>query len=360
MIADPEKIHKKCTLFLQGNYRQTPHQYFTEMSEVVSPEDQSDQYGKGDSIRSFETHLAKLFGHEDCVFLQSGTMAQLIAMRIWTDKKNNPQIAFHPTCHLEIHEQNAYKVLHNLKAELIGEKDRLFTHADLKNLKTKPSAVIFELPQREIGGQLPTWSDLIEQIEYLKSKNIIVHLDGARVWECLPYYQKSYDQIASLFDSVYISFYKGIGAVAGSALLGSIDLIKEARIWNRRHGGNLITASPLYLSAQYNLKKRINSFESFYKKTLEIADLVSNIKNMYINPEIPQVNMFHLYVKGNREELFNRSLKTANELGVWGLVHFSNPNSDGFCKTEWYIGDATVDVPLVKIKEFLLRMVNEG
>ena len=69
--------------------------------------------------------------------------------------------------------------------------------------------------------------------------------------------------------------------------------------------------------------------------------------------------MFHLYIKGNREELFNRSLKTANELGIWGLVHFSNPNSEGFCKAEWYIGDATLDVPLVRIKEFLLRMVSE-
>jgi threonine aldolase len=350
------KVKNECKQLLHGHYPLSSKQYFTEMSQIVSAEERPDQYGQGDSLRTFEDSLVELFGHDDCVFLQSGTMAQLISMRVWTDQKNNSLIAFHPTCHLEIHEQNSYKVLHNLQSELMGQKNRLLNIEDLKNLKSNPASVILELPQREIGGQLPSWEELNEQIEYLHSKDIIVHLDGARLWECAPYYKKSYQEIAMLFDSVYVSFYKGIGAIAGAALLGPSDFIKEARVWNRRHGGNLITASPLYLSAKYNMKKRIHSFESYYKKTLEIHQIILKKKGMRTLPSTPQVNMFHLIIKGNKEDLVSRALSASKKTGIWGFAHIQSTADDSYCKLEWYVGDATLDVPLPKIEEFLDKM----
>ena len=45
-------------------------------------------------------------------------------------------------------------------------------------------------------------------------------MDGARLWECTPYYGRTLAEIAGLFDTVYVSFYKGLGGLAGSALAG--------------------------------------------------------------------------------------------------------------------------------------------
>ncbi|HMQ10503.1 MAG TPA: beta-eliminating lyase-related protein [Oligoflexia bacterium] len=352
------KIKNNCQFFLHGHYPLKPKQYFEEMYEHTSPNEEADRYGEGEALQAFEHELKNIFGFEDCVFLQSGTMAQLIAMRIWTDLEKNSRIAFHPTCHLELHEQHAYKKLHGLSAELIGHKDQLMNIEDLKNLKEIPAAVIIELPQREIGGQLPSWEDLKKQISYLRSKNIKVHLDGARVWECAPYYQKTYQEITSLFDSVYISFYKGIGAIAGAALLGSSIFIKKARVWNRRHGGNLITAAPLYLSARYNLKKRIHSFESFYKKTKEICAVIATMEGISINPKIPQVNMFHLMIKGDSNDLSKRVLEVAKEMGIWGFSNIKPSPVPEFSTLEWYVGDAALDIPLEKIKQYISRVLD--
>ena len=45
-------------------------------------------------------------------------------------------------------------------------------------------------------------------------------MDGARLWQCAPFYQRTLAEIADLFDTVYVSFYKDLGAPAGAALKG--------------------------------------------------------------------------------------------------------------------------------------------
>ena len=58
------------------------------------------------------------------------------------------------------------------------------------------------------------------------------------------YYRKSLSDLADPFDSVYISFYKGLGSISGAMLMGSNDFCEEARVWLRRFGGNLYTLLP--------------------------------------------------------------------------------------------------------------------
>lgn len=57
--------------------------------------------------------------------MPSGTMAQQIALRIYADEKNCKKIAYHPLSHLEIHEKDAIRVIHNLEPIILGNKDRL-------------------------------------------------------------------------------------------------------------------------------------------------------------------------------------------------------------------------------------------
>ncbi|MCB1198665.1 MAG: low specificity L-threonine aldolase, partial [Deltaproteobacteria bacterium] len=291
------------------------------MAEYPLASQRPDQYGEGEHLQAFESEVASLLGHAKGLFFQSGTMAQLIAARIVTDQKQHQYIGYHPLCHLEIHEEKSYQHLHGLQSVLIGDKSRLITKQDLLDIKTMPAFVLLELPQREIGGQLPTWDELVWQVQFLQEKGVHVHLDGARLWECAPFYQKSYAEIASLFDSAYVSFYKGIGAIAGAALVGKEDFICQAKIWNRRHGGNLITAFPLYLAAKKNVEKRLHKFQAYYEKTQDIAEAVATIENIEIRPSIPQVNMFHLWIKADRKRLIENAVRIAQEKGIWGLAH---------------------------------------
>ena len=96
-------------------------------------------------------------------------------------------------------------------------------------------------------------------------------MDGARLWEAGPFYARPYADICDLFDSVYVSFYKGIGAIAGAALAGSSDFVAEGRIWQRRHGGNLVQMYPFVISARANFRRRLSRFEHYAARARAIA-----------------------------------------------------------------------------------------
>lgn len=332
-----------------------------EAFENLDPTTASDVYGAGAAINDFEEEMAKLLGKEKAVFFPSGTMAQQIALRIWSDRLNINKVAYHPLCHLEIHEQDGLKVLHNLKSVLLGESNRLFTLEEIKAINEPISTLLIELPQREIGGQLPSFEELVEIAEYCKAKGIKLHLDGARLFEALPYYNKTAAEICSLFDSVYVSFYKGLGGIAGAVLAGSSDFIEESKVWKRRHGGDLISLYPYIVSSKFNMDKRMGKMKEYWEHAVEAAQHFNKIKGINTVPELPVCNMFHLHIdlpKETLEKILINVMESTNVALVQGLRELS-PSS---CKTELSFGDCYGLIPreaLDKAFEVLETEINK-
>ena len=142
---EKKRILNECTLQLFGHKHLSPKQIFKDLYENTIENEKSDFYGSGDLINNFEKEIASILGKEESIFMPSGTMAQQIAMRIYCDEKNNQNIAQHPLAHLEIHEEDGIKILHNIKTHLLGHKDRVFTTKDLQNLDHKVAAVLLSL-----------------------------------------------------------------------------------------------------------------------------------------------------------------------------------------------------------------------
>ncbi|MBN2260593.1 MAG: aminotransferase class I/II-fold pyridoxal phosphate-dependent enzyme [Clostridiales bacterium] len=319
--------------------------------ENTDPLTESDIYGEGSIISEFENEIATLLGKEKAVFFPSGTMAQQIALRIWCDDMKIYNIAYHPLAHLEIHEQDGLKKLHHIHPILLGEKHRLFTLDDLKNIEYSLSTVLIELPQREIGGQLPSLDELHKIVDYCKSKNIKVHLDGARLFEILPYYNTSPKEIADLFDSVYVSFYKGIGGIAGAILAGDSSFIEKAKIWKRRHGGDLISLYPYIISAKHNFDLKYNKMSQYYQDAKELAALFNSLQYAHTFPHIPVSNMFHVHFSKSKETVENLLLEATLkfDFGIATRITEINPNN---CRYEISIGDEYAKIP----KELLNKL----
>ncbi len=351
-----QKLSKTCQRFLSHGYPQTPKQTLSQLAAYTNPEDDFDRYGEGELITSFEAEVARLLGKEAAVFMPSGTMCQQIALRIWTDSRKLPRVAFHPTCHLEIHEQQAYRTLHNLESVLVGQAHRMLTLEDLEAIPEPLGALLLELPQREIGGQLPTWEELNAIINWAREKGIATHLDGARLWECQPFYQREYAEIAGLFDSVYVSFYKGLGGIAGSILAGPASFIAEARVWQRRHGGNLIHLYPFVLAAKEGLHERLGKMTAYHTKAKEIAKVLSSFPHIEVLPSPPQTNMMHVFMQGDQEKLIDASLKIAQETKTLLFTRLTSTDVPHWSKFELTIGDASLDLKNEDIAELFSRL----
>ena len=327
------------------------------VAEATAPGERTDHYGSGERIERLEQRVAELLGKEAAVFMPSGTMAQQIALRIWCDRGTIRTVAFHPTCHLEIHEERGYQWLHGLRARLVGDPNRLIRLEDLEAIREPVAALLLELPQREIGGLLPDWDDLAAQSAWARERGIAMHLDGARLWEAAPFYDRPHAEIARLFDSVYVSFYKGLGALAGAALVGDAALVAEARVWQRRQGGNLVTMHPFVVSAERALDERLERAPTYLAHARALAAALIAVDGLEVVPDPPRTALFHVLLRGDREQLSDAALAVAEDRGVFLFGDPGTTTLPGWQRHEVMVGESTLALEPTEVRDLYAEIL---
>ena len=356
---DRERIIARCTRFVPvWSAPVDPAETFRALAERAGPK--GDVYGDGESVKRLERRIARLLGKEAAAIFPSGTMAQQVAVRIWCDRGGCPTIAFHPQCHLDVHEEGGYSHLHGLHALAVGSRDRLIALHDLEEIQEPVGTLVLELPQRDLGGQLPAWRDLVAQTKWATTHGVAVHLDGARLWQCRPFYRRPLRDIAALFDTVYVSLYKDLGALGGCVLAGPEDVIEEARIWRVRHGGRLSTYEAMALSAERGLDELLPRMPSFVRKAKEIGAALARIDGIEVVPDPPQVAMLHVCVRGELERVRDAVLDIARERQTLIAGHFGPTELPSIQRTELGIGVPSLAVPTDEIAELYSELVERA
>lgn len=258
------------------------------------PDVAPDRYGDGGPVGELETRVAQLLGTEAALFVPTGTMAQQIALRCWADRTHNPIVAMHPQAHPLNHEDDALTVLSGLRPIKV----------DNDEVATCPEpfgTLLVEVPDREAGFILPTWDELSSVVDAARERDAVVHLDGARLWESTYGLGKPLAEIAGLFDSIYVSFYKSLEGISGAALAGTQDFVDQARVWRHRYGGMLFQQWPAALSALHGLDTvlpRLGTYVAHAKVVAEAMGL----------PE-PHTHQFSLHLPGDPKKLTEASGK---------------------------------------------------
>jgi threonine aldolase len=329
-------------------------------------------------IRRMEEEIASDFGMEDAVFMPSGVMAQSIALLIHSasdgssDDARPKVFGCHHSSHLLLHEQDAYRELLHLEPIIISTETQAMKNGlhvpamafkDVEKafkehlVDSRVTTLILELPHRELGGKLTAWEDVLLMSDYCKQQDIRFHCDGARIFEASAGYDKSLKELALPFDSLYISFYKGLGGISGAMLMGSTDFCKEARVWLRCFGGNLYTLLPYALSGwagyQQNWRLENTGTLSFQEKTDKLVSLVASLsaddtihKVVRFDPEIPETSMVHGYLRVSADACIKAADTATERCGIRVLhrakdvLEHEPAYQAGFrSKFEWAIGE---------------------
>jgi threonine aldolase len=357
---DKDQVRRSCSRFLNHHYPQSPRDTLLALAETADPAAEADTYGTGAIIEAFEARVAALLGTEAAVFMPSGTMCQQIALRIWTDRRGTPSVAFHARNHLDRPEHFAYSWLHGLHGIPVGHLDTLFTLTDLEAVAEPLGALLLELPQRELGGLLPDWDDLVAITGWARARGIPVHMDGARLWESQPFYNRPLPELTALFDSVYVSFYKELGGLAGAALAGPADLIAPARVWQRRHGGNLFRLFPYVISAQRGLDRHLPRMADYCEKARDVATALAELPEVLVTPLPPHTNMCHLFLRAPIAALQDAALEVSASTGVWLFSRVQPGPLPGYQRVEFTAGEATLDLPTSDIVTLFRAVIDRA
>lgn len=357
--SERDALRQRCSVLLGGHRPVSPGEELVAVGQWCALHGhEADRYATGPLITSFEAKIAALLGCEAAVFMPSGTMAQQIALRIHAEETGVPAFAMHPTSHLELHELRGYSRVQRLEAVLLGPAARPTLAGDLAAWPERLCALLVELPAREIGGQLPPFADLAALSTLARARGIRMHMDGARLWEAREgYAPRAHADIAGLFDSVYVSFYKGIGAMAGAALAGSGSFVAQARTWRQRMGGTLVQLHPFVASAAMRFDAQLAALPARHERARTLAAALRGIPGVCVLPDPPQVNMFHLHYAIPADALVAAREAIAQRDGVWIGGHFAAGATPGTAVQELTVGDSFLGVSDARAAELFSALV---
>jgi threonine aldolase len=306
-----------------------------------------DRYGEGGPVAALESRVAALLGKPAAVMFPSGTMAQQSVLRVWSDRQGSRRIAIPGLSHLLHHEQDGPRLLNDFEWALlttgVTSGGVLPTVEHLAAIPGVLGATLLELPLRDGGYLLPTWDELEAFSIACSDRGVPLHLDGARIWESAPHLGHTPAEIASLADTVYVSFYKGLRGLAGAVVAGPEDVIAEVRLWRSRHGGTLFTMLPYAVSAMRGLREELPRMGEYHQRALELAELLA-ATGIRTFPQQPHCNAFRLFIEAPGDVVSERvvTVMERERLAVtpqWG----DSEDVPGWSWTEFAVGPATMD-----------------
>lgn len=339
-VTDVE-LRNQCTRWLNGhrpllNMRDS----LLALAELPEAALALDVYGQGRAIQALEAEVAALLGKPAARFMHKGVAAQLAALRVHCGEGDGP-VALHPQSHIAIDEAEAFEKLMGLRGLCIGHLNQPLDNEDLAAEPEDPAVLVVELPLRRAGYLLPSWEDLVNVSDWCRAARTKLHFDGARLWEAAAHYGRPLAEIAALADSVYVSFYKGLGGLAGCVLAGSEDFITAIAPWQTRLAGNVFTLYPMVLSALQGLRTQLPRMPAYRQRARGLAALLAAQPGWRVAPEPPQVNAFQLHLPVAPDALREGLLAVARRDGFWlGARAVASHVIAGGAMVEVVIGDA--------------------
>ncbi|MFF3485254.1 threonine aldolase family protein [Streptomyces sp. NPDC002701] len=324
-----------------------------------------DMYGDG-IVETLEERVARLLGKESAAFFPSGTMAQQVALRCWAGRTGNTTVAMHPLSHPEVHERHSLSTLGGLRTVHPTREPRMPSADEVHDLDEPFGALFLELPLREAGFVLPSWEELVAVTDAARGRDAVVHVDGARLWECATHFGRPLDEIAALADSVYVSFYKSLGGFGGAALAGPKTLVDEAKAWRHRYGGQILQQFPTALSALIGLEKELPRLPEYVAHARVVAAALregfagAGLPWARVHPEEPHTHQFQVWLPYEADALTLTAVLQAEETGVLLFPQVWNRGGPGLALTEVTVGapglEWTADDVRAAVTEFVARI----
>lgn len=247
-----------------------------------------DVFGEDASINELEQKAAAMFGMEAGLFCPSGTMTNQIAIKVHTQPGD--EVICDQLSHVYQYEGGGIAYNSGASVRLLqGNRGRITAAQVSESInpddvhKPHSSLVVLENTSNRGGGSCYELTDIQNIKEVCLKNNLMLHLDGARLFNALVRKQQSPTDYGKLFHSISICLSKGLGSPVGSVLLGTNDFIRKARRVRKVFGGGMRQAGVIAAAGSYALDHHINRLaeDHSHARVLEQA--------LLLHPEVDSV-----------------------------------------------------------------------
>ncbi len=255
-----------------------------------------DVYGDDPSVNRLQAVIAERFGFESALFFATGTQSNLSALMSHCGRGDEYIVG--QEAHTYKYEQGGAAVLGSIQPQpLENEPDGGISLPRISNA-IKPDDEHFARTrllalENTIGGRVLPMSYVAEVTRFAHAQGLSTHLDGARIFNAIVKLKIDEPAAAAGFDSVSVCLSKGLGAPAGSVLLGSRTFIAQARRWRKALGGGMRQAGVLAAAGLYALQHHVAQLAQDHANADYLAD---ELRAIGLQVEPTQTNMVYLRV----------------------------------------------------------------
>ncbi|HMH68932.1 MAG TPA: beta-eliminating lyase-related protein [Pinirhizobacter sp.] len=204
----------------------------------------TDSYLQHGAVEELEQYFAKFLGKEDAVFMPTGTLANHVAIRVHCGEHRHALVQ--RESHVYRDEADTVPTLSGINlvplaegkaSPTMDEVNKAIDDAEHGPYPIKVGVISLESPVRRADGEMVPY-ELAQQISTMaRAKGIGMHLDGARLLLNAGADGFTVEKYSALFDTVYVSLYKYLGAPFGAVLAGSKAQMAQAREMRHVFGG---------------------------------------------------------------------------------------------------------------------------
>lgn len=265
-----------------------------------------DVFGDDPTVNLLQERACEVFEKEAALWVPTGCMGNEIAVKVHT--KPGQEIVTEDRGHILNYELGAAAVISGVTIRAVKSADGSghLTWSEIEPaLKIDPpyfqaatALICLENTHNFAGGSVMTAAACAEICERSLAVGLPVHMDGARIFNASVALGETVADLTRHCDSVMFTLSKGLGAPAGSILLGSKDFIAESCIWRKRLGGGMRQIGILAAAGLIALDEGPERLEEDHANARALAEGLTNINGVSIDVEKVVTNIVIFDISG--------------------------------------------------------------
>ena len=304
-----------------------------------------DVFGDDPTINQLQELAAAKVGKQAGLFVPSGTMGNLTAMLVHCGRGDEAIMG--KRSHTFLYEGGGISTLGGIHSSQIQEQadgslDLDEIEANIRDVGDdhQPVTRLIEIENthNRCGGVWQSPDYLRRLGEFAHARGLIVHMDGARLFNAAVAQRVDVKELTGPVDSVTFCLSKGLCAPVGSVLCGSNEFIAKARKIRKHLGGGMRQAGIIAAAGIVALEKMVDRLAEDHARARTLAEGLSEIPQISLDG-MPATNMIFFNLADSVSQSAGQIEHKLMERGI--LTHASGKRRFRLV-THYWIDDAAV------------------
>ncbi|HEX2510471.1 MAG TPA: GntG family PLP-dependent aldolase [Microvirga sp.] len=249
-----------------------------------------DVYGEDPTVRRLEERAAELTGKEAALLVSSGTQGNLVALMALCERGDEVLLGAHTD--LYNFENGGLAVLAGLYPRPFDDETG-WIRPEAAEAAIRPKDVHFgrtrvlavENSHARSGGTPIPLGALQELADLAELKGLIVHMDGARLFNAAVAMDVDPAEITRFAETVTFCLSKGLSCPAGSVLCGTAGVIDKARRIRKMLGGGMRQSGWIAAPGLVALGD-IGRLAEDHRRARKLAELLAGIEGIKVKNDV--------------------------------------------------------------------------